>query len=228
MNTITTYIMSNLKHILIASSISFILGIYSFVNLFLHLKRLEDSNIDQKIELNDKIKNVINKTKENYDRLNMEYTLLKEEIINLKKIITSLEKKNFKNIESPFSTDSLKLSSDGDNDVSCDELCNINNNIPHSTMNILKDSSYMKEKESRLLQEVPLFNEKEDNINEIKDIIDYNYITTELNIQEIVPSKKSSKSRGNSFSEKDTKVRSRSASGADIDWIRMTKFFLFG
>jgi hypothetical protein len=95
-------------------------------------------------------------------------------------------------------------------------------------MNILKDSSYMKEKESRLLQEVPLFNEKEDNINEIKDIIDYNYITTELNIQEIVPSKKSSKSRGNSFSEKDTKVRGRSASGVDIDWIRMTKFFLFG
>ena len=125
--------MLSLKQLFITTSISVILGYFSIVHLFLHIKRIEDAS-----ELRfQQCQSLLNERNERYELLYNDYQKLKAEFAEYKsQTYSHIVNQSF---ISPVSTaESLVFSDDGadhkNTDTICDELCTLTKEPSGCTM----------------------------------------------------------------------------------------------
>ena len=221
---ISSYIMLSLKHIMITSGISLIFGIYSICNLFLYINNLTELTNKQKNKFDSVIQKIKDENNKNFKKINMDYLKLKKHISILNEKIELLQKTDdtLNNIEDNNIEDNNNIKP---SEIICDTLCDMNN-VPRVKMDTMNNIVPIPITipitiPNRKLYEIPLFKD-DDDIHAIKDVFDYNYITNEMNMQEIISNKTS---RSNSLIDSDCK----SVTYPEIKWLDMTKkLFMFG
>lgn len=229
----TSIIMMNIKNIFVTTGLSVLFGVYSIYNLFEYFRVLNNNQIKQIKDLQNKLINTNKKynyirkqnndleqkynlleqtysdLEQNYNKLTVIYKQKKEEIDDLHLKIYKLEEKENDNI-------SIIISSDNDtsniidnskifgtNNIICDELCDLNNNIPR--INMFTGSPNSKNMDDDFFETISFKNLEDHNCS----------IKTETN------------SLCNSENDS-IKYRSRSTSITEIDWLNLTKKFFFG
>jgi predicted nuclease with TOPRIM domain len=200
----TTIIMMNIKNIFITTGISVLFGVYSIYNILEYLRILNNHRVKQ---INN-LQHLVNETNTKYKNLQMKYHELSsnyEEInkeINLLNIkIAELQENKMKDTATNIDiyTNNSSYPENLTLNIICDELCNLNNEIPRVHM---------------------------ETMNSINDDIDEEFVESlYLDYESGVNSELSSLCN----SEKGSiKSRSRSTSVTDINWGNLTKKFLFG
>jgi hypothetical protein len=228
--------MMNIKNIFVTTSISIVFGVYSLYNIVHYIQRLEIKHHNHV----DRLNKIIDETYQKYENIKNEYLKMKEEIVSLNNKILTLEAEmkyrmsNDKEFESSYissNTESLRLSDITDiNDIVCDSLCNLSPDYPsipsRSSSNSLDSifsgknvdgSTYLVSEEKNEY----LFTSAE-SITRLNEI--FNDFKQEHNIDTPPPSKNSS------FCGSETASigRKRSLSVNQVNWIDITKKFIFG
>ena len=192
-------LMMNIKNIFFTTSISIVFGVYSLYKILNHIHRLDLKHKNQVHNLNIMLEHSYTR----YDNIKNEYTKLKEEIVNLKDKIIVLEGQLNNSVNND--NNSLFISPL----TSCDDLCELNNHNIAETVNAVELNIIDK------INEIFL-NQEDNNIRSEEHSYD--------NIETPPPSKSSS------FCDTEPSIsqRKRSISVNDVNWINLTKKFIFG
>ena len=193
-------LMMNIKNIFFTTSISIVFGVYSLYKIINHIHKLE---IKHKNHVNN-LNFLLEHSYVRYENIKVEYTKLKEEIVSLKDKIIILEKQ-LTNSANNNDNNSLFISPL----TSCDDLCELNNHNIAETVNAVELNIIDK------INEIFL-NQEDNNIRSEEHSYD--------NIETPPPSKSSS------FCDTEPSIsqRKRSISVNDVNWINLTKKFIFG
>lgn len=198
--------MMNIQNKFITTGISVLFGVYSIYNILEYLRVLNNHRVKQ---INN-LQNLINDTNTKYNDLQIKYVTLQKnhnelhvsyekmnkeiQLLNLK--IIELQDNKMIDVEINSVNNSIH---DNISVIICDELCDLNSEIPRvhmETMNTIADNTDREFIESLSLE--------------------YNCSETD-EVSSLCNSEKSS-----------IKSRSRSTSVTEINWTSLTKKFLFG
>lgn len=207
----TTIIMMNIKNIFITTGISVLFGVYSIYNILEYLRILNNHRVKQINSLRHLVNDTNTKYKDlqmkhdelhkNYNELSANYDKINKEINLLNIKIAELQENKMKDNATDIDiyTNNISYPENPTPNIICDELCNLNNEIPRVHM---------------------------ETMNAIVDDIDEEFIESlYLDYESGVNSELSSLCN----SEKNSiKSRSRSTSITEINWGSLTKKFLFG
>jgi hypothetical protein len=210
----TTIIMMNIKNIFITTGISVLFGVYSIYNILEYLRILNNHRVKQINSLrhlvndtntkykdlqmkHDELQKNYNELSTNYEKINKEINLLNIKIIELQENKMKYTDTTATDID--IYTNNSSYPENPTPNIICDELCNLNNEIPRVHM---------------------------ETMNAIVDDIDKEFVESlYLDYESGVNSELSSLCN----SEKSSiKSRSRSTSVTEINWGNLTKKFLFG
>lgn len=231
-------IMMNIKSIFITTGISFLFGVYSIYNLLEYLRVLNNDCVKQITSM----QHLVNETNKKYNELRIKYSELKKNYNDLsidnQQINSKIASLNHKIIELQWNkpiditigcisnvTSSNDLFKETNNIV-CDELCNLNNEIPKIHMETMNGIEIMNGKEIKHSEVNVLLNDiDEEFIESLSFISLHDYDCNES--RELTPN--NSKLVSSCNSEKSSvKARSRSTSITEINWSELTKNFFFG
>lgn len=207
----TTTIMMNIKNIFITTGISVLFGVYSIYNILEYLRILNNHRVKQINSLRHLVNDTNTKYKDlkmkhdelhkNYNELSTNYEKINKEINLLNIKIAELQENKMKDNATDIDiyTNNISYPEIPTPNIICDELCNLNNEIPRVHM---------------------------ETMNAIVDDIDEEFVESlYLDYESGVNSELSSLCN----SEKNSiKSRSRSTSVTEINWGNLTKKFLFG
>jgi hypothetical protein len=207
----TTIIMMNIKNIFITTGISVLFGVYSIYNILEYLRILNSYRVKQINNLRHLVNDTNTKYKDlqmkhdelhkNYNELSTNYEKINKEINLLNIKIAELQENKMKDNATDIDiyTNNISYPEIPTPNIICDELCNLNNEIPRVHM---------------------------ETMNAVVDDIDEEFIESlYLDYESGVNSELSSLCN----SEKNSiKSRSRSTSVTEINWGNLTKKFLFG
>lgn len=208
----------NIKNIFITTGISVLFGVYSIYNILEYLRLLNNHRVKQinslQYLLNDTNKKYndlqvkYNLLQQNHDKLALSYEKINKEInlLNIK-IIELQENKtidiNFTSLQELNNISNQISSSAIYNNIVCDELCDLNSEIPRVHM---------------------------ETMNSITDDIDEEFVES-LSLEYDYSENGEVSSLGNSEKasiQSCELIRSRSTSITEINWGSLTKKFLFG
>ena len=205
--------MVNMKHIFITTGISVLFGVYSIYNIFEYIRLIHNNRTKRILDLTEFLFNNIN---DKYENLQSKYEDMKNEFIKSQedtKLLVSIieklqilqnkvgtsEEENFKS-ETVSIIDTNESIIDTNESIICDEICDLNDNIPRIHMETMT-SNINNEFIELSNADYEAFHNMAISLNK-----DKNSINSELN--------KCS--------------RSRSASLTEINWVGLTQKFLFG
>lgn len=221
--------MINIKNIFLTTGISIVFGVYSIYNIVNYIHHIEIKHHSQVQQLNQ----IIDETYKRYENIKNEYLKLKGEVIYLTDKITSLEDEiNEKVIVNKHKDYISSSDCDTNENIICDILCKFNPNgpiIPNQESSNSLNTIFSQFSDETIENTINsdskidyLFNSS-DTINKINEIFSSND-----NLEIITPPP----SKNSSFCESDSidtnKTRNRSVSVSDVNWINITKKFIFG
>ena len=225
--------MMNIKSIFITTGISVLFGVYSIYNLLEYLRVLNNDRVKQITTM----QQLVNQTNKKYNELRIKYSELQKSYSDLsmdnERINSEITSLNFKIMELQYNkpiditigcsrNNSSINNFESKNDIVCDELCILNNEIPRIHMETMDKMITMPAKEQMNSEVNVLLNDIDE---EFIDSLSLEYDCNEYRELTYNNSKLSSSCN----SEKNSiKSRSRSTSITDINWGALTKNFLFG
>lgn len=213
----TTIIMMNIKNIFITTGISVLFGVYSIYNILDYLRALNNHRVKQ---IN-RLQQLVNDTNKKYSDLQVKYVELQknhtELCVSYEKINIEIHLLNIKiNQLHENKTIDINLTTFQDNtcdkisntaNLVCDELCDLNTEIPRIHM---------------------------ETMNSINEDIDDEFVESLsfISLQDYDCSESGEVSSLDNSEKGSIKscniVRTRSKSVTDINWTNLTKKFLFG
>jgi hypothetical protein len=211
----TTIIMMNIKNLFITTGISVLFGVYSIYNILEYLRLLNSHRVKQINSLqhlvndtNSKYNKLQNKhieLQKNYDELFISYENINKEIHRLNVKIIELQENKMTDIDIDINSDNYS-SEFPTPSIICDELCDLNNDIPRVHTETMK----------------AIFDDIDIDIDEdFAESVHLEYECSETasntELSSLCNSEKGS-----------IKSRSRSTSVTEINWGSLTKKFLFG
>lgn len=223
-------IMMNIKSIFITTGISFLFGVYSIYNLLEYLQVLNNHRVKQISNM----QHLVNETNKKYIELRIKYSELQKSYSDLsidnEQINNKITSLNLKIIELQYNkpiditigcgkNNSSIHKFESKNDIVCDELCILNNEIPRIHMETMNKMVTMPANE-------PINSD----VSVILNNIDEEFIESlSLEYDCSESGYNTSKLSSSCNSEKNSiKSRSRSTSITEINWGALTKNFLFG
>ena len=194
-------IMMNIKTIFITTGISMLFGAYSIYNILEYIKYIQNNRIEEIEDLKCSIDDTNIKftdLQKKYTHLQTKYDNLKNEFMKTRNEIENLNVLLYKKDENHSDINANPINK-ADNIV-CDELCNLNDEIPMNSKIEL---------------------EFEDSLS-----VDYEYFKNLHNNSSIQAIQASVNSEKIYRAKKDFLERSRSRSMTDVDWVGLTKKFI--
>lgn len=210
----TTIIMMNIKNIFITTGISVLFGVYSIYNILEYLRVLNNHRVKQINSLQHLVNDTNTKYKDlqmkhdelqkNYNELSTNYEKINKEINLLNIKIIELQENKMKDIAATTTdidiyTNNSSYHENPTPNIICDELCNLNNEIPRVHMETM----------NAIVHDID------------EEFVESLYLDYESGVNSELSSLCNSE-KGSSRS------RSRSTSVTEINWGTLTKKFLFG
>lgn len=211
--------MMNIKNIFITTGISVLFGVYSVYNLLEYLRTLNNYHKKQinileyqiketnkkYIDFHNKYFTRLQELQKKYNQLLINYEYINQEVKILNNKISELQENKSNNITIPDTQASSPISNDTNSNntfthdiIICDELCDLNNNIPRIHMETMSDNNNIDNIDHEFFESLSL---------------EYN---NELSYSQ------------NNSEKYSSKCSSRTTSVKDINWTTLAKKFLFG
>ncbi len=223
----------NIKNIFLTTGISIFFGMYSIYNIVHYIQRIEMKHHSQVEQLN----KIIDDSYKHYENIKNEYLKMRDEIVYLTNKIKVLENEIKEKENNMVNESEYVSSSDYETNserIICDTLCAFNPDAPviptqesSNSLNTIFSQLSDETIENTINSDSKidyLFNSAE-TVNKINKIFNSD---DNLEIITPPPSKSSSFCDTESVGTGITRTRSRSISVNEVNWIDITKRFIFG
>ncbi len=236
-------IMMNIKNIFVTTSISIFFGVYSLYNIVNYIQKLEIKHNNQVEKLN----KIIDETYKKYENIKYEYLKIKDEFVSLNNKIQVLEEQILKKMQPNINYISSEsdLSLTDSNGIICDALCELSPDKPllptRSESSNSLDSVFDFESNTVVIStdlnssQGIMYNSTEtiNKLNEIFDEIGIKRLSLknpelDSEVSTPPPTKNSSFCGSETSTNTNTNTRKRSISVNEVNWIDITKKFIFG
>jgi len=232
-------IMMNIKNIFVTTSISIFFGVYSLYNIVNYIQKLEIKHNNQVEKLN----KIIDETYKKYENIKYEYLKMKDEFVSLNNKIQVLEEQIVKNIQPNINY--ISSESDLSNSIICDTLCELSPDKPllptRSESSNSLDSVFDFESNTVVIStdlnssQGIMYNSTEtiNKLNEIFDEIGIKRLSLknpefDSEVSTPPPTNNSSFCGSETGTNTNTTIRKRSLSVNEVNWMDITKKFIFG